>query len=1484
MLPIYCFRLLPAAGWRSRTALAVLALLMSGLSAPALAQHRPAAPLPGGPATTASALAGALRSDGTLRPGATGAFDASGYQMGTDPATGGPIFRPAGPQGAGDENWQDGFDLPGTNGIVRATVVAPNGDIYIGGSFTAVGSVVANRVARWDGTTWSALGAGVNNTVRALAISGADVYVGGDFNTAGGAPAIRVARWNGATWSALGAGLDNTVYALAVSGADVYAGGDFTTAGGAPASRMARWNGTTWSALGAGFNNTVYALAILGTDVYVGGWFTTAGGAPASRVARWNGTTWSALGAGLNSFVFALAILGTDVYVGGFFTTAGGAPANYVARWNGATWSALGAGVSGDVRALTVAGTDVYVGGNFTQAGGAPASYVARWNGTTWNALGAGVNSNVNALAVSGADVYVGGGFTTAGGTPVNRVARWSGTTWSALGTSLDNTVFAVAVSGADVYVGGNFTTAGGVPANYVARWNGTTWSALGAGVNSTVYALAVSGGAVYAGGFFTQAGGAPANYVARWNGTTWSALGTGANNTVFALAALGPDVYVGGFFTTAGGAPANRVARWNGTTWSALGAGLDNIVYALSVSGAAVYVGGGFTTAGGAPANNVARWDGTTWSALGAGVNGQVRALTVSGADVYVGGNFTQAGGAPASRVARWNGTTWSALGTGVNNIVYAVAGSGADVYVGGNFTTAGGAPVNRVARWNGTTWNPLGTGLDNTVNALAVSGATVYAGGNFTTVGDGSKATAYFGIYAAAAPNAAPTALGLSNNIVDENTGANAVVASLVTTDPDVGDTHTYTLVSGVGSTDNALVNISGNLLRITASPDFETKNSYAIRVRTTDAGGAFFENTFTITIVDQAEPLTVSTVATVPAGLYSSLTITPTGAATLSGAITVDGPLVVQAGGEFDDNCQIISGTGSFALAADATLRICNPAGISVSGATGAVQVSGARTFSPGARYIYGGTIPQTTGTGLSAARELVIANTAGVTLSQATAVASVLRLTAGTLTTASQPLTLLSTATQQAYVLHNGGTTSGAVTVQRYVGPAARGYRHLSAPVQATTVAALTTAGFTAKVNPAYNALPAPALTLAQFPTVFGYDEARGGTNPSFQDFTVGYFSPATLGSALVSGRGYAALTAGGITADFTGSLTTGDVAQALSVTGPSSGTASNKAGWQLLGNPYAQPIDWDNATIPAGLDGAAYVWYATANGGAYRARVAGTGTLTDGLIGLGQGFFVHASAPTTFTFQNAMRVAANVGLGRVASTLPLVRLTLTNAQGQADEVAVVARPGATLGFDAAFDALRPGANVGVPTLSALISGQEAMVSALPAAIAQGTATTVELTATLPTAGQYGLSVAEVANFVGTDVALLDRLTNTRYALTAQPVLALTATRANEVVAGRFALVFNGQRVLGTSDLSLLSSHLTLFPNPAAVGGAVRVTGCPGSLPVAVLDLAGRRVATAVADAAGTAHVSTAKLAAGTYVVRAADGRTTRLVVQ
>ena len=104
----------------------------------------------------------------------------------------------------------------------------------------------------------------------------------------------------------------------------------------------------------------------------------------------------------------------------------------------------------------------------------------------------------------------------------------------------------------------------------------------------------------------------------------------------------------------------------------------------------------------------------------------------------------------------------------------------------------------------------------------------------------------------------NDAPTDIALAGASVAENSAAGTTVGTLGAADPDAGDTFTFTLVAGSGSEDNALFQIVGNEIQVApdAVLDFEQDSSHSLRVRTTDAGGLFFEKVFTITVTNQNE----------------------------------------------------------------------------------------------------------------------------------------------------------------------------------------------------------------------------------------------------------------------------------------------------------------------------------------------------------------------------------------------------------------------------------------------------------------------------------------------------------------------------------------------------------------------------------------------------------------------------------------------------
>jgi hypothetical protein len=682
--------------------------------------------------------------------------------------------------------WDTGFTVADLDDEVFAMTVFDDGSgpaLYVGGHFVAASGVLANNIAKWDGSVWSALsgpsGAGVNDEVHALAVfddgSGPALYAGGQFGSAGGVIANRVARWNGNEWSSLrgtsGVGVDGfDIRAFAVfddgSGPALYLGGEFSSAGGASVQNIARWDGSAWSALSGpsgtgvdgGYAPRVDALAVFddgtGPALYAAGGFETAGGVTVNHVARWDGISWSALSGPSDTgigdsyaSVFALTVFddgsGPALYAGGDFSTAGGLSVTRVARWDGISWSAL-SGLSGTgmipapVDAMAVyddgSGPALYVCGNLWGTGGQLQEIVARWDGTTWSALGGtDFGTYPHTLATfddgAGTALYTAGRLRNAGGTTVNNIAMWDGSAWSPLsahsGEGINGPVHALvtadASSPAELFAGGYFTTAGGVTVNNIARLDGSTWTDLGGG--------------------FSWVGGPEVEALSLFD------------------AGSGPDLIAGGYLPEAAGFTFHDIARWDGNSWQPLTGpsetGLSEEVSALAVyddgTGPALYAGGGFVVADSELVNGIARWNGSSWSALdgpsgtGVGSDGTfypyVAALAVyddgTGPALYAGGRFTTAGGLQVNHIARWDGSAWSALngpsavGTGgTSPTVKALAvfddGTGPALHAGGDFTTAGGVTVNHIARWDGTSWSaltgPSGTGVNSSISALTV------------------------------------------------------------------------------------------------------------------------------------------------------------------------------------------------------------------------------------------------------------------------------------------------------------------------------------------------------------------------------------------------------------------------------------------------------------------------------------------------------------------------------------------------------------------------------------------------------------------------------------------------------------------------------------------------------------------------------------------------------------------------------------------
>ena len=120
-----------------------------------------------------------------------------------------------------------------------------------------------------------------------------------------------------------------------------------------------------------------------------------------------------------------------------------------------------------------------------------------------------------------------------------------------------------------------------------------------------------------------------------------------------------------------------------------------------------------------------------------------------------------------------------------------------------------------------------------------------------NPTNSVDGGNNTDWF--------NSTPTDISISASTINENTDTSSGVSigTLSTSDPDVGDTFTYTIVGGADQVKFTIGGGSSDELILTDGVlDRETKASYQVTVRTTDSGGLTLDKTLTINVNDLDE----------------------------------------------------------------------------------------------------------------------------------------------------------------------------------------------------------------------------------------------------------------------------------------------------------------------------------------------------------------------------------------------------------------------------------------------------------------------------------------------------------------------------------------------------------------------------------------------------------------------------------------------------
>ncbi len=378
----------------------------------------------------------------------------------------------------------------------------------------------------------------------------------------------------------------------------------------------------------------------------------------------------------------------------------------------------------------------------------------------------------------------------------------------------------------------------------------------------------------------------------------------------------------------------------------------------------------------------------------------------------------------------------------------------------------------------------------------------------------------------------------------------------------------------------------------------------------------------------------------------------------------SITINTGSVFSADGTFSFNGVFIMNDGTFSLTGD--------------------LVNNGTFHHNGGTLIFNGTTQSVSGSSTTpySFYSVTVASGSTTTLSNSGNTLSGVLKVDGTLNTGDD-LTLKSTASQTALIDGSGtGTISGEITMERYLS-SSFGYRYVSSPYTAATVGE-----FSPYVN-----------LSATFPPMYRYDEDKtssGWVNYSDASNVMNPF----YGYALNFGSNSSALTF-----DMTGTVSDGSI-------GPLTLYNHNHTyteGFNLLGNPYPSPIDWDAASgwSRTNIDDAVYYFNPSTTdqyGGTYSTYINGVSSdgVANNIIPAMQGFFIHVtdgSYPVTasITVNNAARVnnlSPTYHKKTLAMDDPLLRLCVEYSDGTTyDPVVIYFNDSAKTTFEKNRDALK-----------------------------------------------------------------------------------------------------------------------------------------------------------------------------------------------
>lgn len=501
------------------------------------------------------------------------------------------------------------------DGITAATaLVVHDGSLFA--AYRASDELAHQRIARWDGQTWTALESWPDLDVGQLAVHGGELYAGG----ANMSPStfLPARHWTGEAWVTFGGPLLHVTQVAPTlclySWANrLWVSGDFLLFGEHPVSLFAYQVGQNLAVHTLDMEGSIHTMCEYDGALFTGGTIRDYIGVRFASVATYQGPSsgqdWRPIGTGIHGPVFDIFMHNGDLVGTGFVQSAGGRRANRVVRWDGRVWQPFTTNMRGSVLAAASFEGYLYAGGSLSTSHGLP-HVAARWTGSDWTELGVGfLAGQARAITVHNSKLYIGGSIPSLGdGTLTQNLAVWDGWTLAPIPNDPPEiTPFGI-VQDLCEFEGQLVAGRSSSFAHAVARHDGERWHPMGSEtVRGTVRALVVHDGFLYAGGQYLQVGNTGYGNLMRWDGSAWSAPDPGlGDDAVTAMASTPQGLLVasGGYLPEYSG----TIKMLSGTQWRqiAVTSGEINDIHCEDWG---MFVAGDFEEVNGVVSHAIAEW-----------------------------------------------------------------------------------------------------------------------------------------------------------------------------------------------------------------------------------------------------------------------------------------------------------------------------------------------------------------------------------------------------------------------------------------------------------------------------------------------------------------------------------------------------------------------------------------------------------------------------------------------------------------------------------------------------------------------------------------------------------------------------------------------------------------------------------------------------------------------------------------------------------